>query len=534
MAFYQENEDEQQDPNQAGGIQTSQSSGVIGADGSTGQGASPSQPKAANSPDKPGNFVGIQQYINANKPQASKLGDQTAGVINNSALQAQGAIQGLTSEASEKIKPVASLSDDVKNKINSGAEVLNPEERRQIKSTTAAQYQGPQQVADLQSYQSAADATNKANQNIENSGTEEGRMNLISQVNTKPRTQGMNVFDNALLSAGGGREKLAQAAQANAGVKDNLLQAQGAIQGQIGRADDPSTPDVNEATGAIGQTNAARDDAYKTVNDALTNWKSAFQPRVQQAQQDFTGLQQRVTQDIADNPYGLDQETLQALGLGGGERLFNLNLNDYINPGSPSDINASNVATSEDYARYGALADLAGETNPLLDQANIGQAGKAPKFSANSQKLRDDIMNAMNSYNNKYETEKGGILNNSYLSPDLSYYAPMQNATAKELQDQWLPYFQNLAQNPDVSSGFGNAALNKMMADGIRASIEEWQKGQGYTNVATSNQSGGVPNLPTNPDGSINWGGIEAPTGGVGKGGQEPAPQDDFSKKKRV
>jgi uncharacterized protein YoxC len=484
MAYYEEEDEESQDPNNQS-FQTSQQSGVVGASGAVGQGSAPNSPK----PDSGSNFVGIQQYLNANKPQAEKLGTQVSGVIGQSADQARQGVSALNQEAQEKIKPVNSLSEDVVGKIQNSAEALTPEERELVKKTTSAQYKGPTAVTSLQNYQSAADATNKAKTNIEQSGTEQGRMGLISQVNSKPRTQGMNTFDNALLQAGSGREKLAQAASSNQDVLSGLTNAQSNIQNQIGRADDPNTPDVDESAGAIGQTNKAQSDSYKAVQDALNNWKSAFQPKVQQAQEGLTGLQQRVNSDIGDNPYGLDAETMELLGLAGGERLYGLDLNSYLNPASPADINAANVASSEDYARYGALADLAGDTSNLLNPADIAKAGTAPKLSANKDKLKSDYEAANQSYENAYNTQVGAAINTNYLPQqfavngmELSGYEgnaqDIRNATPQQLESYWLPLFQryaHLAPNYQTS------------AQGLARSLQEWKANQGYNNVVSPN-----------------------------------------------
>lgn len=388
MAFYQDDDEEQQDPNaQQGGVATSGESGVIGASGT---GASGPQ-ATTNTPDKASNFVGISQYLNANKPQAAKLGDQTAGVINNSADQARQGVGALNQEAQDKIKAVNPLADDIKGKLSSGAEALSAGERGTIKDTAAAQYKGPQNEMGLNSYQNAAKATKTATGNIDNSGTEQGRMNLIGQVNAKPRTQGMNTFDNALLQAGGGREKLAQAASANQDVKGALDQSAQNIRGQIGRLDDPSTPDVDESAGAMGTTAKAQADAYKQIQDAMGAWKTGFQPKVKSAQDALVAQQNAITGDLGDNPYDLTQESLDLYGLGEGTNIYNTDLNKYLSLANVGDINADNVASAEDYARYAALADLSGEQNLMLNPENASKAGTAPKMSINRDLLQSDL-----------------------------------------------------------------------------------------------------------------------------------------------
>lgn len=375
MAFYNPQDDEDGDTvdAQSGGVQIGpQSSTLSDAPGAA------SGPNAPGAPDKGGNFVGITKYLEANKPQAAKLGDQAAGVINTSADQARQGVASLQSEAQNKIKPVSSLDESLSSKIANGAETLTGDERNTVKSTANAQYKGPNDVAGLgDAYTNAVKAQKVAQTNIDNSGTEQGRMGLISQINNKPRTQGMNVFDNALLQAGGGREKLAQSAAANQDIKGGLDAASEQIRNQIGRADDPSTPDVDESAGAIGQTNKAQADAYKKVQDAMSAWRSGFDPKVSAAQDAFTAKQNALTEDLGNQDL-FSQDTMGLYGLGEGERFYGLDLNSYLNPATVSDINAGNIASAQDYARYSALADLAGDTSGYLNPANASQAGTAP------------------------------------------------------------------------------------------------------------------------------------------------------------
>lgn len=549
MAFYDENDEEEKGADaQGGGVQTSAESGVIS--GSGGAGGSPQAPaQAQGAPDKAGNFVGLKTYLDANQRQAGKLGDQAAGVIGDSANQARQGVSALSQEAQEKVKPVGMLDQGLGQKLQSGAENLSGDERNAIKKTASSTYQGPQTEMDLNAYQNAADSTNKAVQNINSSGTEQGRMGLISQINAKPRTQGMNVFDNALLQAGGGREKLAQAATANQDVKGALGSAGEAIRGQIGRADDPNTPDVDESAGAIGQTDAARNDASKRVQDALSTWRSGFEPKVAQAQQALVDSQNNITKDIGDNPYNLSPETMQALGLSGDTHLYDLDLNSYLQPASPSDVNASNVASAEDYARYAALADLSGDKSGILKQENAGMAGTAPKMGVNFSKLNQDIKGAGKSFDQKFNNYQmsendfaPAFASSDVHKPNVTALTmPAMNKSPAWLENVYLPHLQQLAQagqlpkasdplfggtggitsdwNGDDSQGFGMQTFQRAIK-GLTESLSKWKSNQYYNNVVNPN----VPNLPAAPGGKdgVDWGAITPPTGGPGKGGPLP------------
>jgi hypothetical protein len=474
MAFYQDNDEEElvHDPNASMVAQTSPQSATL-----TGQGASNAGTQAkTNAPDSPGNFVGIKQYLDANKSQAGKLGDQAAGVIQTSADQARNSINDLNTAANENIQGATKLSDDILSRLNQ-AETLTDAERNQIKQTAVAQYKGPNNETELgDAYKNALSTNQKAQQNVANSGTEEGRMSLVSQINTKPRNQGMNVFDNALLQSGGGREKLATAANANKDVKGALDAASEAIRNKI---------DTTK-----NQTQEAQKDAYSSVQNALNNWKSNFTPRVQQAQQQLSGLQNRITSDIADNPYGLDQETMDLLGLKAGQDIYGVNLNNYLKGSMPSDISAANIANQEDYHRYAAIADLAGEQDLLLRPENISQAGKAYGFNADKDRLAKDIAASDAAYKNAYNTSRNvldlGLLEGGSVGARYSGGIPgalterrdLDSATAADLESFWIPLFDQAAASHSSYNTIGNA---------IKKSLANWKRNQHSGNVVKKN-----------------------------------------------
>lgn len=506
MAFYDDSEDEE-GQEIGGGQQTGPQSSTISA----APGGSGNAPKAAGSPDKGGNFVGIQQYLNANKPQAQKLGDQAAGVINQSAEQARQGIGALNQEASEKIKPTQSLDSGIAEKLAGGAETLSGDERSTVKNTANATYQGPRAATDLAGYQAASDAQKKATSNIDNSGTEQGRMGLISQINSKPRTQGMNVFDNALLSAGGGREKLTQAAAANQDVKGGVEKASEAIGSQIGRADDPSTPDVDESAGAIGQTNKAKADAMARVQEALNTWQTGFQPKVQAAQDAFVANQNKYRDDIGDEAI-FDQETLDLFGLGEGAQLYDMDLASYLQDASPGSINAGNVADQTDYARYAALAEMAGIDPTILNPANASMAGSAPTFGIDNNRFKNDYAAKKAAYDKAYTQDKLG----DYAKPLEQLFAGdiMRNYTAQQLADG-LRSEDGSTVTPEGQRAYD---LKKQVLD-------DWMAKNYGTRVAR-----------TSPE-TVDWGDVGAPgappvTGGIGKGDGSPGYEELIPKKK--
>ncbi len=468
MAYYNQDQDQEQDPNQP--AQTGPQSSVITGSG----GSSSNAPAGANpAPDKSGNFVGLQTYLNANKPQAAKLGDQASGIVTSSANDARNAVTGLNNEFNQKVDQGTVNNDQAAlGIVGSGAENLTPEQRAQLKKQYSANYSGPNALSDIGSYSDALNKSNLANQNIQSAGTEAGRMGLVSQINSAPRSRGDTLFDNMLLQKGPGRDKLLDVSAQNQDVKNLLPSAQTAAQTKVGAVDDPNTPDINEATGAKGTTEKTKNDTFKSVQDALNAWRSGFDPRLAEAQN--TGTQQAVTKDLGEigqgDPY-LNDETFSQLGINPNTRIFRRDLSSYLNPFSPTDVNAANVATPEDYARYSALADLAGIQDPYLNQANAGQAGTAPKFSINQQKLNADLKADQDAYDNEWNNTRGLIGGSQYLPRSGEGVDPaLKNATMAELVGpNWRP---TLEQNGQWGP--------------FQQMIDQFQNERGYNNLIKS------------------------------------------------
>lgn len=482
MAFYDESEEEQLDPEaQAGGVQTSSPSGVVS--GGTPGGATPDA-KAPGAPDKSGNFVGIKQYLDANKPQAAKLGDQASGVIDNSADQARTDITNLKQSFDQKVGTPSALDPEMLASIGQ-AEKLSSEQRGTLGSALKGSYGGPKDLMDgpvADQYTQANKSIEKARSNIAGSGTEEGRVNIISQINDKPRTTGITQFDNTLLSAGGGRQKLAQAAEKNKDLKDDVL----------GSANQEAKAKADQARATI-EANKAQ------VGSALNQAKSGFQKSIDQKLQDAIAkaLQGniRVTQDLAD--LELEQETLDLFGLDRGDRTWGLDLNQYLKQGDPNSLNEKNIASAEDYARAQALAEIAGAPIEGFDNPALAGTGKAGP-SVDVDRLRADLGGREEAYNTRYRTETPDANSIMYGIEDMR---PMGNpnfnslpspyvsgSTWEQLENSWLPLFQDAEQS---AAAVGQGGFYQQAVTAIQNALAKMRDEAGYTRQVNAGQKGG-------------------------------------------
>lgn len=457
MAYYSNEDEEQLDPDaqQGQSLIGGESSQISGQGVSAGAAGAPTAVKSSTTPDNPGNFVGIQQYIQANKPQAEQLGTQAADIVTKSTEAARQSIGNLGQAASQQIKGQEALDQGVIGQIGSGAEQLSQEQKDQAKKVAAAQYQGPVDYTGLgESYSEAAKRTQEAQDRLKQVETEEGRTSLVSGIGDQQRSKGVNVFDAALLQAGGGRQKLADVAAQNKDISGLLGGAEQDIQQKIGQAQ--------------STTQASQKQAQDAINTALAQWKAGFAPKVDLARQALIDQQNRVMSDLGGaDRYALTPETMALLGLGTvaqdartiqvptflykddpnhpdemvltpqeiaavRNKTYGVDLNKFITQADPTGINAANVASANDYARYLALADLAGDTSGILQAGNEQLAGTAPKLKADKEALGKEIDAAKDSYRSQQLASYTNDYNSNRGPAQL--FSALQNSSDPELK----------------------------------------------------------------------------------------------------
>lgn len=356
MAFFSEEEDEEL----GGGASTGpQSSQIVGSQGTVA--GAPSNP-AAQAPDKPGNFVGINTYLNANKNQAEKLGDQAANVINTSANEAKSGLNNIQNSFNQKAIGVQA-DQGAMDVLNQGAENLDQNQKKTLKDQYNAQYTGPQDLTSESDYGKVGGQINKAFQNISGSGTEQGRIGLVQQVNNKPRTVGMDTFDNALLSGGGGRQKLAQAAEANKDVNQGLL-------------DNANIAAQQKAADAKALTDATRTQTQGAVTGSRDSLVNSLGQRVDTKKSEQEAYKEQIKNAL--NTGKLTAEQARLLDLDPTKRTFGLDLSKFSDNLSvaDNDITKADVAEENEIQRMNALYELMGEqASPNLLGQKDGRFG---------------------------------------------------------------------------------------------------------------------------------------------------------------
>jgi len=416
MAFFDEDEE---NPQVDGPISTGAPSSVIGAGG-----LGSTQQSKGLTPDKPGNFVGIQKYLDANKSQAGKLGDQAASVIGKNVNEAKSSLNSLTDKFKSSVGSAPTLNQSDLDTLNKDPSLLNQNQLSSLKSVYDASYKGPNSLTDYSDdYINTQKKFENTKQLTDASKTEPGRQALIEQINNKPRSKGATVFDSVLLSSGGGRQKIEdEASKARSFLNSNAI---GDAESQAGQYKD-------SVANAINANKAQVQSAAKTQAKTLADQIAAS---LTKKRTDAKNLDAELKADLGDTTlsdatlnflrsqsgtpgtpdYRMVDEGLDTYGL-------NLGASPYYTGIDDVGINTQNTASAQDYAKNKALEALIGSDissimgSNYLDQGNASQAGTArlsPSFD--SKKLYEDIFNEGNKYNDKYYSP--GFVSKDFYTP---------------------------------------------------------------------------------------------------------------------
>lgn len=388
MAYY--NDDEQNlDQN---GQPIAAQSGVVGSEGGQAQGGASSSPQSSASPSaNPSNFVGIQQYLQANKPQSAKLASNVGGYVNQLGDTARSTInQSGQQYQSDVNKNTVNLNQDLLNRAKSAPQqvVGSQPDLNEFYRERDAEYKGPESFQSSNYYNPAKQAVDKANQAAANTQTEQGRRELLQEY--QPKTinakinKGANTFDLALLQSDpNARSILNQAQQNQSGLNDVLgktgLDASGKDISAQGKAVSQATKDaIARAFSGYDSPQAQLERELvergkSQVGSAQTN--SANELKAISQLGDLTDAQLKDL-GITKDQYNKLREDAQAVkGYGGSVDLSKYG-SQISDPNILSQrINPQNIASADDYAKYMALNQLMGTNNVFLKDPS--QAGLA-------------------------------------------------------------------------------------------------------------------------------------------------------------
>jgi len=398
MAFYLDEEEKEQEGGQ--GFTPGGQSSDLGSDGGTGVGGASGQP--SNKPDNPGNFVGLKTYLDANKSQSQKLGDNVSGQVSGSIDNAQTNINNLNSQFDQSAKSglindfdnAGTQAQNISNNASLGTKqnLPNQADVTRFGEIANAQYKGPKGVEELEGYNPVLQSISEAQKLSGLAGTEEGKIGLVKNA-ASPQgkySEGQAKLDSYLL---GGDEN-----------KQKLETARAGFQNINPLFDTTKTNAKTQASLYDKQTNDLKNNTRNLLKNTALARQAAIQQDLQ-AQRLQTENRQKETEsyrqlfgDTSDaGDLSLSSAQAQALGLTGNQQLYGALNQDpsfyFQNQGAFDENKAISV---DDQARMAALAGLSGTFGGEFTN-KFGQAGLAGTYNnvdqvpLAKQKIQDEI-----------------------------------------------------------------------------------------------------------------------------------------------
>lgn len=364
-------DDENQKQNEQNGVNISGGGGANFATGVPGQESSGASNKRSS-----GQYANIQSYLDVNRDQADQMGGKIAADVGTKAEDAQNRINDFSSKA-----PTVQAYDP--NEAINNAQSLTAEQKAQYQQNrNTGGYAGPATVDKVEGYGDTQSAASKAASAVKNAGTESGQQQLLKETYSKPSySQGQNRLDQVLLQNSAGSKQALEGVTNKYADLDKLFST---AETNVGNAINSATTQANENKKAFIPAEQA---AVKSLLDPI-------QQRAADANKNNSAYIDRILADASD--LTLNEETLGALGLQEGQRVFGLNLNNYINQ-DRTQVGINNAANADERAKYAALASLFNDQS----MQQITADGKAiSPVGFNREQYENDLRAAQDAFNN--------------------------------------------------------------------------------------------------------------------------------------
>ncbi|NJO18789.1 MAG: hypothetical protein HC838_00195 [Spirulinaceae cyanobacterium RM2_2_10] len=413
MAYYNDQDEEQQatDPNAPAVVAPGGESGTISGQGSAGSNsgaaAAAETPAATGAPGGPNQFVGIKEYLNANKPQTAKLTSDVSSYVNDLGNQARSQLETGQKGFNQAVeRNTVALNQDLLNQaVNDPTAIAKDQAKLQdFKTQRDASYKGPNSFDQSDFFQPVNQAVQKATQASANTATESGQRDLLAQVQNAKKgrvNQGALAFDASLLQSDpNSKTMLAKTRDSLKDIPEKLTAAQQSALEKATQAG--KTTDATKAAiqGAFSGPNGAQSTLEKNIQNRAN---SAVNQSKEQAAQTFEFLKSGATPNDAQLEL-LDISRDQWNQLTGDrsylQNTYGVNpyqdLSVYGELKNPeTQINAQNIATADDYARYAALNQLMDTQNTFLSDPSLAGTADLDSLGFRFDDAQSNIQNSI-------------------------------------------------------------------------------------------------------------------------------------------
>jgi len=381
MAYYNQDDDEDLSQN---GQQIGKESATI--DGV--QNAGNENANALKKPDNPGNFVGINQYLNQNKNQTGKITDSISNYTNSMLTSAQDALtKGTSGYNAEVDRNTVNLNQGLFNEAQNNAENVVKDQNKvtEFQKMRDAQYNGPSAFVGTDYYQPGKQAIDKASQYAKNLQTIEGQNQALNDIQKKGRySKGVSTLDSALIGSDPyAQSKLGEFGMLGDNLSQNLSAAEEAGANRAAEAKRITDLTRNSVLGKFAGDNSIQNQLQNTITSRASGISQQGLTDARKLQDKLQGNANTTLTDRDNSLLDAGNELNSLRGrvndinsYGTGSNYNNLANYAKLLTGTERDklVNPQNVANADEYARYGALNQLMGTSNDFLKDPS--QAGK--------------------------------------------------------------------------------------------------------------------------------------------------------------
>lgn len=509
-------------------------------------GPSGSMPVAPTRPATPSGTPNIQSYLKANQGAGQQLAQGITGNVQKQANEFGQQVQNSSNKLNAQANPLqqnlgAGGQNLIKTSFQNPQDILSKQDQlNQFQKLRDQGYKGD--LSNLQNQGQIAqnqlqNQLGTFNQAAQNAGTESGRFQLLRNTLGQPSySQGQQKLDQLFLQAqpGAGKQLNQNLQGINKQVGNQLQGAASNFQNTLNGLNTQSAQNASDIQNILKTGNYGTNDLGEGFNDIGT--------AVQQHKNELIDLKNQLPayqQALKSNM--INQAQLNQLGLGnmGGQSLYGVDASQFINQ-TPidqiQDPTMAQSATPEQLARYRALNQLAGSGAEADIFGNAQQVGGYDPFQYNQSGLQTAIGNAKQKAENQVTQYAQDLYNQipGARSASGSSFAGSADPGAAWRGD--LKYqLQNVIDNPNHMTASQQAqALRDVIAKGgapVGYSLNEMKNNWGNASQNAYNyldqlnalqnqrlgtggtQNPGSPDLPTTPNGAIDWTKIKAPQG---------------------
>lgn len=361
----------------------------------------------ANAPTSSGQWVNLQNYLNANN--GGQFGEQFAGKVGKDVNEAQGAVSKASQGFGEAVdQNTIQNNEKVLGEVGTSPQTMSPDDQEAFKKQYTGTYQGPQSTADDPNFQRASAQAHSAFSESQQAGTPGGQTALLKRFYGNPNyTPGSQALDSAILSADPNAQAALSSLSKNASglpVSYEAAERSANAKASGGQATSAAAHEsaVKALYGEGGSSTDIKGGAYGNIQNDVTQRVTGANTK---SDTDWAKLQAHLSGG------NLTQEDLALLGTEAPkltDRNYGVSISPYLTQGAQA---TTNTAISKDQAAaLAALDSLSGNPETFItDPTQAGSYKPGVTFDNGATGYGAQVANAQKSYETQLQALNANI-----------------------------------------------------------------------------------------------------------------------------